>query len=580
MKSKILSLFLLSVILLSVGMISAYVEFVPESLSLTAEQNSQAQISFNLTSTLTYDINNIIFSLPNLICGSYQINSSNWESQPIVNVGSESEGTPVVLKLNIPLDQVICDSYNGIINITGGDYPSGKYPNLDEKTLELSVNVIESSTPEPTAEPDFCPTTSSDTGLIIKRVKIKNRGAGTDSDNNKWFPLDTIEVEVRLENNNNYDIDDIIFELGLFKKDSNINIADEMFWMSEDDEEYEAGDIEESGEDDELKHIFEFRINPEEVEDGTYYLKIKAYSDDLGETQVCIDHSSDLADSDFGSSTYYAEIKIDKENDKDKMVIIDEAAFPVPIIASCGDEVTFDVNVWNIGDKDFEDQIMVSLYNKELGIDLKEVSYRDLDAGDRAEVSFIFDVPTGIEEKQYKLYMRTYYDYDEGKGSYENDYDKVSDDIFNIDLKVEGNCAVAKAILSANLESGGKSGGELVVKATITNSGSESTIYLINVEGYDSWASLVDIKPNTLILDAGKSAEVLITFNVDRDVSGDQLFNIKVLSGGETVMTQPVSVPIEKSLLGSKDLLTALIVAISIVLILIIIVLAVKVARK
>ncbi|GAJ05509.1 unnamed protein product, partial [marine sediment metagenome] len=68
--------------------------------------------------------------------------------------------------------------------------------------------------------------------------------------------------------------------------------------------------------------------------------------------------------------------------------------------------------------------------------------------------------------------------------------------------------------------------------------------------------------------------------DVDKDASGDQLFNIEVLSEGETVMAQPVSVPIEKALLGSKDLLTALIVAISIILIIIIIILAVKVARK
>ena len=182
-----------------------------------------------------------------------------------------------------------------------------------------------------------------------------------------------------------------------------------------------------------------------------------------------------------------------------------------------------------------------------------------------------------MEEKTYTLKLTIY---DEDHDIYENDYDDEKA-IFDVYLKVEGNCAVTKVILSAGVESGGKAGGELVIKATVTNPGSELTTYALIITEYDSWASLVDIKPSTLILDAGKSAEVLITFKVDKDASGDQQFNIEVLSEGELVIIQPVGpVSIEKVLLGSKDLLTALIVAISIVLIIIIIVLAVKVARK
>ncbi|MBA7494835.1 hypothetical protein ES702_05412 [subsurface metagenome] len=215
------------------------------------------------------------------------------------------------------------------------------------------------------------------------------------------------------------------------------------------------------------------------------------------------------------------------------------------------------------------------IYNKDLGID-ETLEIGDINAFDDGTISFEFTIPEGMEEKWYTLKFEVY---DEDDDLFQNDFDD-DDAVFDVLIKVEGNCAVTQVILGATIESGGKSGAELVVKATVTNPGNELATYTLFVEGYDSWASLIDIEPSTLILDAGQSAEVIVTFDVDRDASGDQLFNIEVLSEGETVMTQPVSVPIEKSLIGSKDLLTALIVAISIILIIIIIVLAVKVARK
>ena len=405
---------------------------------------------------------------------------------------------------------------------------------------------LATSTPEVES---FCEYgTVGDEYLKIKKVKIRNRGEGTDSDNNKWFLLDRIEIEVQLKNDNNYDIDDIIFELGLFKKGSDANIIDEMFWISEDDEEYEAGDIEEEGEDDELEHTFEFIINPEEVEDGKYYLKIKAYAEGY-EDEVCVDHSSDLADSDFGSdSEYYAEINIELEDENDgRAIIVDVYELSSPIEVSCDTEVRIEVDVWNIGDKD-QEQVNVNLFNTELGIDLNYVTRDDLDKGDKEEIDFTFTVPKDAEEKTYFLEFRTHYDYDDKKDKY-----KESSETFNTLLKVKGNCQIPTAVkITAELDSETPeaiAGKQVIIKATIENTGEETTTYTISVFGNSAWSSLSAIDPQEVTIEAGESENVYLNLILDSEAQGDKEFTIKATYDDQTT-EQEVLLSIEQPTAG------------------------------
>ncbi|MBA7680073.1 hypothetical protein ES703_88381 [subsurface metagenome] len=401
------------------------------------------------------------------------------------------------------------------------------------------------------------------------------------------MPLDTIEVDVELENDKNVDLDDVIFEIGFFKEGSDTNIMDDMIWISDDDEEFEYGDIDEN---DDGKHTFEFRIDPDEVDSGDYLLMVKAYPQGE-EDKTCIDHSSDLRDDDFGLSKYYAKIEIKKESDRDKMVVVDVSEIDTPIKAACDEQVVLSVDVWNIGNRDFEDQIMVSLYNSALGIDLKEVILGDLDEGDKAQVDFVFNVPTDANEKQYTLFMRTYYDYDEGDGKYEGDYDRRSEDAFHAYLKVEGNCAVEAAPVSVStiVESGGRAGEELVVKATIKNIGDETATYILNIAGYSEWASSAEVNPNTLTLIVGEVADVLITFDVNKDAAEkESSFNIIFSGDGVSKTQQVLGVLIEKpaGFLGITGLVTGGnaylwgIGFLNIIIIVIIIIVAVRIARR
>jgi hypothetical protein len=389
----------------------------------------------------------------------------------------------------------------------------------------------------------FCSSGSVDDTDLKLKVDINNKGEG---DNDEWLPLDIIEIEIELENNkNNIDLDNVVFELGLFKENSNTNIIDEMLWISDNDEEVEVGDIDEDEDD---KHTFEFRIDPTEVEEDDYWLVVKAYPDG-DESDTCVDHSENLED--FGSDDFLAEIQITKENDQEKMVVIDEESYPLIIDAFCDASVTFTADIYNIGDDDFLDQIKVLLVNNELGLNLAEIVSGDLDESEKTEVVFSFDVPSNAEEKQYVLVMEIFYDYDED----DETYDEVSDSTFDVLLKVQGNCGTSstttqKAVVSATLESGGKAGQELVVKATITNTGDDTANYILNAAGYSEWASSANVVPGVFSLGSGESREVLVTFNVESDASGEELFDIEVVSGNEVVVKQPVSVLIESQSVG------------------------------
>ncbi len=400
---------------------------------------------------------------------------------------------------------------------------------------------------------------------LILRVDINNKGEGED---NEWLPLDTIEIEVELENNNHKidfdgdgdkddgdgDLDDVIFELGFFDDEGN-NLIDDMMWISDDDEEVEVGDVDE---DETETHVFKFRVDPSEFDKGDYILKVKAYPDSE-EEDFCIDSSRDLDDSDFGPSEFTAEIRIDKESDDEKMVVVDEEKFPTPTVAFCSEEVELSVDVYSIGDKDFFDQIKVTLYNKALGIDLENVLDGDLDEGERARTSFTFTVPVDADEKQYSLSLITYYDYDEN----DEEYDEISEEIFTASLKVEGNCIIQSHITLDTVKSSGKAGEPLVVKTTVTNTGTKTVNYVFSAEGYSSWANSAELSVTSLSLTPGESEVISITFNVNKNAFGNQNFIIEVLSGDKVVMQNPESVFIEKrdgffskitgSVVGIKD---------------------------
>ncbi len=420
----------------------------------------------------------------------------------------------------------------------------------------------------------FCASGSSSTNLDLSKFDISNSGRG---DDNKWYPLDTVEIDVEFDNNRAstnglYDLSDVTFKLGIFDSTGK-NVAGDMIWLSKDEEEFEFGDVDEG---DDAKHTFKFRVNPAEFDiSKDYKVKVKAFPAGKEATD-CVDFSNDMTG--FGTSKYSADVSIKMAKDENA-VIVDKETLPLPAAAQCGQKVTFTADVWNTGDQDWEDQILVTLLNTELGVSQNQTLVGDLDQGAMKQVTFSFNVPEDMEEKQYDLEMKTYYSWDADN----SEYDEVSEETFKFPLSVAGNCVAPTLTVSASLESGGKAGETLVVKATITNTGTESESYTFVVSESSEWASSAKIN-NTLTLAAGQSGNIWVTFEVDKKTSGDQTFNIEAYSAdGKLLKTQPVQVGIEgrPGLLSDSDSLVAILIAlISAIVIAIIIVLIVKAAKR
>ncbi|MCK4647639.1 putative S-layer protein [Candidatus Pacearchaeota archaeon] len=425
------------------------------------------------------------------------------------------------------------------------------------RNLNVEGTVTE-ATAEP-VEPNYCISGNIGDWITIKRVKDEKK----DNDNEwEWRPLDEIEITVEVEN---AEYDDKIrgtIEYGLYDEDDGDFIFEEEidFSIKEDEKE---------------KFTIEFKIDPtdlnEDTEDNDYTFYLKVYDDD--------DSSEEYQCKQF---VQYVEIR----REKDEVTLEPDKIEILPKEVGCSSQVELTTTLFNIGTDD-QDDVSVRLYNKELGINIMQ-EVGDIDATDSKEVKFAFTIPADAEEKLYDLEI-IIFDEDDYIYEIENHEGDEHDAKFYYSFKVEGNCiSEPKVTISADLESEAKAGKELIVKVTITNTGVETSTFDISVGDYAEWASLGSMVPESITLDAGKSEDVLITLNVNSDVSGNQNFEI-IVTEGTKVLSKPVAVMIEKStglagitggLISEGNWPIWTIGAINIILVFIIIIVALKVAKK
>lgn len=511
MKSKILSLFLLATILLSVAVISAtFTDDITLSISDDLSKSVDEVILTISNANTTDDIDVNVLTITAISDGEgHSISISN------------NASTPITIPMSDSVEVILSHS---LIDLQKEELALGIY----STTVEVEENITTS--PGKVSTPlnfvgDFCNIGEKDISSLDLDVEINNLGQGKEDD--EWLPLDRIKVEVTIDNDKDVDLDNVVLELALIDESGN-NVADDLIWLSEDDEEIEIGDVDAEEKE---EHTFEFKVPADLGMDGeeNYLLMIKAYPEDDEDTEdaICIDHSGDLSDD------YFEKITITREGEDDRMVIIDLDEVDEFIEAPCGSTVVLEADVYNIGDQD-QEQTQINLYNAELGLDLYEVIREDLDEGDSERIDFTFRVPDNAEEKQYDLELVIYYDYDED----DDEYDENSKS-FYIYLRVKGNCQVEleEPKITAELDEETPeaiAGEQVIIKATIKNTGDEETEYTISITGNSAWSSLVDIAPKTLTIAAGESADVDIILDLDKTTEGDQEFTIKATYGEQT----------------------------------------------
>lgn len=548
MNKKILGLFLLT-LLASLALVSAQI-FLSAPDALTESKNSTSFVITNPASSGIYNITISPISITDSKGNIIQITANPSSVQNLIN-GST---------------QTIALSYSSLPS----NLVLGKFSTSILATATNSTSTINSTTTLSFIN-SFCD--KGDIGTALEITKLEDEKLDNE-DEWKWHPLDNIEITVKVHNAADRDLDTEI-EYGLYNPDTNefIDLDEDTIDLSVDEGESEEAEI-------------RFQVPSDIDKKSNYRFYVKVYQEGK-ETSNCTDKKD---------GDYYEEVEVIRET---RAVVLSEIKTNSPYM--CGDKAEIKADLVNIGEED-EDQVLVTLYNKELGVNVNKI-IDNLDSGDEESISFSFDIPENAAEKTYTLELRTRYKFDEDNSGCSEDediecYDKNSlDDLdkdFKATIKVEGNCAVKPAtentLITATLESDAVAGQQVIVKANIKNLGTSSQTYTILTSGTENFGTLESIDPQTFTVTAGQSKDVLITLKANSDADGDYTFDIKAISGS-TIKQQQVSLAIEgktSPFSGLNSLFTNLgdnwliwvIVLVNIVLIVLIIVVAVRIARK
>ena len=416
-----------------------------------------------------------------------------------------------------------------------------------------------------TGDYEYCDDFSGEKGhLEITSFEITNNGKGGDEE---WEYLDEIVIEVVIENTGNENIDDVMVEL-MIKDDDDNTVTRRK--MGLDDDEIDLGRVKD---DDEETAIFEIKELPIDLDEGTYRIYVRAY-DEKNEDLECTSVSEDFNNDD---ETYF---EFDVKSSDDATVIVKSDLDN--ILASCGDrnvEVRF--MVYNIGDDD-EEKVLVTLESSRLGL-YEKVVIDNLRDKKGKEVVFFITIPDGLEKSYYDLDIYTYYDYDDDEDeldevvAYGESSEEEGDD-FSIRLDILS-CKGPAPLITASLDSEAKVGEELVITASITNSGDDNN-FVVSVSEFEDWAELLSVEPASLLINEDGTATITIKLTPTK--SGFQTLKVNAIVDGE-VSYQAVSVNIEERegfFAGVSDTLLYSVSGVAALFILIFLVLIVRISRK
>jgi len=497
----------------------------PDSVSFGLGDDSNEITITNTNSSVLLDV-----SLSSITIGEYSFSVTG-------NLTNINDTSVLTITPNSDIDFTEIDvgeDLSAILTITDTNNPT--------ETEEVEVSIETSQ---------FCDYENDGNDLEVKIDNVKNEGLG---DDDTWYPLDKISVDVEIENDANDDVDDVSVEWGLYSKETDSWVID-----------YEEEDSFDLTDDDKDTLSFEFELDDdlnvdiEDLEDGEYVLYVRATGtvDKTGKPKTCAEDSEEV------------DIVIEKH-----YVILND--FKVVGSTFCGSTVQLTADIWNLGSKEEED-VRIDVYNSELGIN-EEIYISKIDAFDDKDLNLEFSIPEGAEEKTYHITLEVY---DDNGEIYESDKESR----FQVAIDVSGNCQVVpRTRVLASLESGGKAGEEMEIKATITNEESSSETFTVKLGDYSSWAELVSIDPETVTLNSGQSTDVIITLKVDSDADATENLNILVEASDGGILTQPIEISIDQGfslsrMFGGNSYIWG-IVTLNVLLILIIIIIAVKVARR
>jgi len=374
--------------------------------------------------------------------------------------------------------------------------------------------------------------------VSIDRINVE-KGYGEDEE--YWYPFDDIELKITIDNNGEWDVENIELQLCL------LDVSENKCILDEDDMEISEDDFDIDSEDDNSV-LVNFNVDPSDLREGNtdYTLYVSA----VGEVD---DSDSDYDGDDTGDSDLQEDIEIRTNEDFiifDQVVITDSSGYDNDGETSCGNEITLSANVWNIGDRDMDDdEIFVLVYNRELGIN-EVISFNDgINSMDWELLETTLTIPSDTDEKSYFIKLTAYDDEDlDDNDIYENKEDEQSEFYQALKITNCGASSITQPTIRATLESEAKVGEELVVSTIVTNN-DDTNDFIFSLSEFEDWATLVSITPQTASIDKGEFAEVAIVLKPT--TVGSHSFNINAIVNGNSY-DQPVSVNIAEKKLSAN----------------------------
>ncbi|MBU1129485.1 MAG: putative S-layer protein, partial [Nanoarchaeota archaeon] len=315
MRNKLFTLLSLSiltfVVLIScVSAASLSVGAVVGNESTISQEDGEFSFTFELTNTgVAADIN---WSSSTASAGDVDFSYSH---------NSIADGSTTAQTITITVTGDFDDSYYGTISGTIVANPSGAGGDAE---VTYSITVTEVPKPE---EVDECILTGS-TGnlkLSIEDFSVE-KGYG---DDNEWFPLDEVQVEVEVENKGDEKIRNVAIGWGLY------NVDTEEWVIDDTESDFNLGD--------DTKETVYINFKLEDVsdfEDGSdyvFYVWAEGEDNNLdSKPDTCVWASDDIS--------------IEIESD---FVVLDNFEYSETI--SCGSTVQIMADVYNIGDSDQDD---------------------------------------------------------------------------------------------------------------------------------------------------------------------------------------------------------------------------------
>ena len=586
-KSTFATIGVLAVLLLSLTVVTAAVEGVSIDIKTALPNPITPGNSYNIE--VTVENNNGTTILLEWVNTSSSFNTV-WTSLEDNSTLTNTDSADFSATLSIPSDYT--GSHSRILKANVYNNGNGGLLGTIQKSFMANSTVPEETIlgctdptannydPDATKDDGSCTYTQTPTGdtfcedegftekgqLEITGFDVTNNGKGDDTE---WEYLDEIEIEVTIENTGNNNINDVMVEMKIIDENGNTVTRKK---MNIDDDSIDLGRIKDGDEE-----IAKFKIDeiPIDLENGDYKIYVRAYDDKNPEID-CRSTSNDFTDAD---ETYF-EFSI-VASDGATVIVRDNLP---NIQASCGDKnVEVKFMVYNTGDDD-EEKVLVMLENAKLGIEEKFVIDNLRDKKGK-EATFYITIPDSVDKSFVELDIYTYYDYDNDEDELDEliAYGESSDeegDGFSIGLEILSCQTNPEASISIDLESETIINKQVIIKATITNTGADND-FVISTSGLELWAESISISPLTVSIDKGKSAEIIITFVPTE--AGEHTFKINAIVNGETISQSAIiNIKGESQSLftGISNTMLYTIAGIVAVLILIFLALIVRVSRR